>query len=374
MQKKILIRAYVNINLGDDIFIKMLCDRYPEHQFYLMGSKINTQPFKDLDNLTIIKPIRYVDTLLYRLKLNVGINQTIQHYVSKKCDAVIHIGGSIFIEPENSWHRKINNYKKSVENSKNFFVLGSNFGPYTDPNFFLEYQEIFSEIDDICFRDEYSYNKFSNLSNTRLAPDIVFALESSNVEEFSQNEEEYIVISVIDLSWRDKLKEYTELYEKSIIDIAKRMISEGKKVVLMSFCASEGDEEAITRILEKFPSGDIESYFYNGNITEALSILKSSDGVIATRFHSLILGWVFNKPVFTFVYSNKTLNLLNDIEFEGYHLSIKDISVIDIDQVINQLIEEKHPDIKQERTDAEKHFMKTDEFLGRNTQYIETRS
>lgn len=363
MTKRILIRAYVNINLGDDLFINMLCKRYPGHQFYLMGSAKSTYPFKDLENLKIIKPIRYIDTFFDRLKLNIRVNQIIQNYVSKKCDAVIHIGGSVFIQDKDSWQTKVNSYRRLVNNSKHFFVLGSNFGPYTDDKFLLKYREIFSAMDDISFRDKSSYNKFSSLKNVRLAPDIVFALDSSSIEEFTQNKEEYIVISVIDLSWRNGLKDYTKLYEKSILDISNRLINEGKSVLLMSFCAAEGDEEAINRILGKFPSKKIQSYFYNGNISEALSIIKSSAGVVATRFHSLILGWVFNKSVFTFEYSKKTLNLLNDLKFEGYHLSIKDLVDIDIERVVEQLIQKEPPNIMKEKKNAENHFLKTDQFL-----------
>ena len=131
----------------------------------------------------------------------------------------------------------------------------------------------------------------------------------------------------------------------------------------MSFCKSEGDEYAIQRIMEKCPSEHIISYFYNGNISESLSVLKHSEGIIATRFHSLILGWIFNKTVFPFEYSNKTENLLKDINYDGYHLPINDIASIQIDSVINQLIEKKSQNILKEPKEAEKHFLKTDLFL-----------
>src|SRR5699024_8682160 len=109
-------------------------------------------------------------------------------------------------------------------------------------------------------------------------------------------------------SWRNNLKEFHEKYETSILEISKKLIKKGFKVVLMSFCQKEGDEEAITRIKNKVTNENITSYLYRGDLEEALSVLKSSKSVIATRFHSLILGLLFKKPVFPFIYSGKTRN------------------------------------------------------------------
>lgn len=274
MSKKILIKAYTNLNLGDDLFIKILCDRYPKHQFYLIGLKAKEEPFKDIKNLTYIYSVRYIDRILNELNINLRINESIELYYAKKFDFVIHIGGSLYIESQHySWVRQINHYESLVNDSNNFITIGCNFGPYESEWFPVRMHEVFKKMDDICFRDEYSYNLYADLVNTRLAPDIVFSLNDSYIEEIEAFlADEYIVISVIDLTWREGLKKYTDLYEESIVNISKRLISLGKKVVLMSFCKSEGDEYAIQRIMEKCPSEHIISYFYNGNISESLSV------------------------------------------------------------------------------------------------------
>lgn len=77
----------------------------------------------------------------------------------------------------------------------------------------------------------------------------------------------------------------------------------------------------------------------------------------------MILGWVFNKPVFPFEYSSKTSNLLKDLGYDGYHLSLKDIINLDVERVVEQLIQKNPPNIKKEQKEAENHFLKTDEFL-----------
>src|SRR5699024_1160694 len=37
--KKVMVYAYSQFNLGDDLFIKILCERYPETQFVLYAPK-----------------------------------------------------------------------------------------------------------------------------------------------------------------------------------------------------------------------------------------------------------------------------------------------------------------------------------------------
>lgn len=361
MGKKILIKAYTNTNLGDDLFVKMLCDRYPHHNFYIICKKSDARPFRNIKNLSIINPIPYIDSILSKMKFNKRVYNLLELNISKIMDAVIHIGGSLYIESNNSWSNYINHYKKLVTRSNAFFVLGCNFGPYESEWFPQKFKEIYMETQDVCFRDLNSYNEFSDLENVRLAPDIVFSLNENLVKLV--NSGNYIIISVIDLSNRLELKGYQASYEQSIINISKKLISMNKKVVLMSFCGSEGDEKAIRRIKKKYTHNDLSYYFYKGNINESLSIIKSSDSVIATRFHSLILAWLFGKPAFPYVYSNKTLNLIGDVNFQGYFLPIMDIETIDIDRVVNQLTQENTQDISKEKITANNHFIKTDFFL-----------
>lgn len=358
--KKNLIRAYSAINLGDDLFIKILCDRYPDHQFYIISSKLNSTPFLKIPNLTVIYRPRYIDGILAKLQINFKIENLLSKYYAKKLDSVIHIGGSIFME-HGDWESRAEVYESIVEISKKFIIMGSNFGPFNNPRFLNKYSSIFEEVDALSFRDEYSYELFPQLTNTRLAPDIVFSLPENDVNQIER--EKYMVVSVLDLSWRTGLSEYQQKYEQAIIDISKRLNNQGINVVLMSFCEAEGDEQAINRILEDYKNDRINAYYYRGDLDESLTVIKSSIGVIATRFHSMILGWVFNKPVFPFIYSKKTSNVLNDSKDPGYSLPISEIDRIDYDKVIEQLTNKEAQDISIEKEEALKHFFETDKFL-----------
>ena len=136
------------------------------------------------------------------------------------------------------------------------------------------------------------------------------------------------------------------------------------EVVLMSFCKGEGDEDVIDRILEKTNSDKIKSYYYNGNIDEALAEIASSEIVVGTRFHSIILGLVFNKKILPIIYSSKTKNMLNDLKFKGKMLEINDIDKIN-DENIDSYVSNKL-NIDKQRKMAEKHFEKLDELIKEN--------
>src|SRR5699024_11469484 len=105
-----------------------------------------------------------------------------------------------------------------------------------------------------------------------------------------------LVISVIKPSYRECLNGYDESYYKKIKDITIYYINKGYTVTLMAFCVKEGDKEAIDEILKLIPNNllkHVNSFLYQYNITEALNIIASSTLIVATRFHAMILGWVY---------------------------------------------------------------------------------
>ena len=51
MKKKVKLRAYAAANLGDDLFIELICKRYPDDTFFLCGSKKFRKIYKKIPNL-----------------------------------------------------------------------------------------------------------------------------------------------------------------------------------------------------------------------------------------------------------------------------------------------------------------------------------
>lgn len=82
-----------------------------------------------------------------------------------------------------------------MEKAKEYYVLGSNFGPYNNKEYYNYYKNVFEKANDVCFSDKNSYEKFKDLKNVRWAPDIVFTLDTSNIS-IKNNKKVYLLLIV----------------------------------------------------------------------------------------------------------------------------------------------------------------------------------
>jgi colanic acid/amylovoran biosynthesis protein len=92
-------------------------------------------------------------------------------------------------------------------------------------------------------------------------------------------------------------------------------------------------------------------------MTEAIA---QSEFVVATRFHATILALAAGRPVLPVVYSDKTLHVLEDLGFDG--------GVIDLrkDEDYTAFDKPGYFDVEQQKKNAQKHFEKLDQVLGKN--------
>lgn len=246
---------------------------------------------------------------------------------------------------------------------KKVFIIGANFGPFDDDTFIERYREIFPLYDDICFRDNYSYNIYKDLDNVRLAPDAVFTLDTN----LFVRKDKIVGFSLIDIEKRDGLKEFYHNYNDKMIQLIKMYLELGYKIKLFSFCEYEGDLKISHCIAgnELFKKNQIKVVNYDGNLIRFLNEFKSCEIIIGTRFHSIILALLFNQSVFPIIYSEKTINTLIDLNMESHNCYIKDIHKLKIKSVLDS---DKYNKLKNRKVlvDAEKQFEKLDLFLGLN--------
>lgn len=357
-----LIKAYTKVNLGDDLFVKILTERYKKEQFTLLIDKRYSKPFRKYKNLKLYE-FNLLESVINSFEARSGrtlVFNKKRDKLLRKIDSFIHIGGSIFIENTN-WRYELEKFKADVENSDNYFIIGANFGPFSSADYLNEYQKAFNSINDICFRDLYSYELFE-AKNVRLAPDVVFSLDIESIG-YDEKYKKTICISVIDLSWRDDLKVFAKDYEDLIIETIMELKKLNYNVLLFSFCKSQGDEKVISRIIKKCHIAKIDKYFYRGNLEEALTILKSSKAIISTRLHAFILSLVFNKPVFPFIYSNKTLNIIKDIEFDGQYLDIRNMGGLSKNDIITQLEGNYFNKLSDVFKESHNQFLELDKYI-----------
>lgn len=320
--KKIFLYAYDRINFGDDLFIHTICNRYPDVKFYLWSKKYNKKTFSEIKNLKVLDQDGKLITMLS--KIHPSLFAKYKAYLELKCDAVVYIGGSIFIEYDN-WEQILNWWDYEALNRK-FYILGANFGPYKTEAYRDNLASILNNVEDICFRDKYSADLFSDVKTVRYAPDILFNYQFPIVESKKQ-----VFISVIDCFSRDtgldklfdKELQYIELLKKYI----NYYVENGYSIKLASFCRIEKDMESIHKIVESLDfsvKDNIEFIDYDGtNVTKLITAIAESEFVIASRFHAAVLGFAANKPVLPVVYSDKTVNILKDLAFNGKYIDIR---------------------------------------------------
>lgn len=109
------------------------------------------------------------------------------------------------------------------------------------------------------------------------------------------------------------------------------------EVDLISFCDKEGDDKGIRKILtclsDEHHKCSIGVYRYNGDIEKILGLFARAEYIVASRFHAMIIGMLYGKPIFPICYGAKMIHYLEDIGFTGKigkPNSLKDITVEDV--------------------------------------------
>lgn len=335
--KNVLVYFYAFRNLGDDLFIKILLDRYPNFHFKIIAPFSYEKLFRNYKNLSIISPkFSIVSRVIFKLLfyLNKKLADTYLYNIKKKqyrknlkeVDALIYVGGSLFIQRGSKLNSRDYLFKFLAEEIKvPRLILGTNFGPFTTEEYLTLYTKVFKQFDDICFREKFSKELFQSVNNTRCEYDIVFQMDVDNRSELKIKNS--YGFSVIDLEKRESLHSYDDRYLNLISESIREIIDNGGVVYLFSFCRLEGDEKMIAKILNSLSEQykeSIKTILYEDDIESFLSIYKKMEYMFCTRFHSLILSILFNQKFLPVIYSNKILNVLNDLGFQGDILHIDD--------------------------------------------------
>jgi len=206
-----------------------------------------------------------------------------------------------------------------------FFYISSNFGPYNTQEYFDLVKEVFSNSTDMCFRETYSYNLFKDVATVRYAPDVGFNYKPKQVEKIKDS----VGISVIGLEQKPNLSQcegdYQEFLKTNIIELVKQ----NKQIFLFPYCEYEGDMDGVKKLInsieEKYRNS-VKVVHYSNSIEEYIDLYQSMEYAICTRFHAMILSSVFGHKFFTISYSDKMLNVINDLQLTKDYIDIKDIN------------------------------------------------
>lgn len=335
--KKIFVLAYSKINVGDDLFVEILTKRYPNVMFYSRAID------KGSDIYIKNKNIEFLDK---------NLEQLLQDDLSD-FSAIVYIGGSIFMEKAGGIER-IEKLNKLILKCKNnnipFFYISCNFGPYNTEEYKNSVENMLQNTTDTCFRDVPSYNQFKHVKTVRYSPDVVFSYERKNNTKINS-----IGISVINFKFRENQKQYEIQYYNMLINSIIDFIKQGKEVFLFSFCKYEGDEETIDYIINKMPKeykDKINKVSYNGNLDEFLELFSKMEYMICSRFHAMILAYVFQQKKYVLSYSKKIDNVIEDLKIcnnffhieqvhEKNNISLEDFEYVEFNKNIKYMAEKQ---------------------------------
>lgn len=373
--KRLFVQAYTNDNLGDDLFLHILFERYKNVQFRLMTSRIckqfqqypNVEFSKQPSSILILRIFSKLLKLFFSTEKSIMIwEKAWKKYLArqnKECDAYLYIGGSIFMQHSGGFRFADSLNYWVAETFRDKFVLGANFGPYLEDAYVSFYQKkVFPSYLDVCFRDKYSYSLFQNIPNVRYCQDIVFQLKMNIDRKVLKKS---IGFSVMDFSHREDIDEkINSLYVRKMLETIEWYYKLGYDIYLFSFCKNEGDEKAIERIISSLPS-DVKCFacLYNGDIDTFLSTYSSIETMVTLRFHSLILSVLYGQKIYPLIYSNKTLNVLKDgLQYSGPYKLLGDLNSWNPRNLLQEAVV-----VDYERGEfalsAERQFMMLDEFL-----------
>lgn len=361
--------AYLTHNVGDDLMVEILLNRYPDVKFFgaipYQEKTVEMEKSNYFDETDISRKFGRLNHLvnlitLYRKK-NIFMKFIYEILEKNFCCGII-IGGSIYRQSldEDIQCRMEAEYKKRVH-KKPFYVIGANFGPYKDQEFYDAFVEYFKGCENVSFRDRKSYELFSSIQQVQWAPDIVFNIPVGEIDD-----KMYTLISVIKVDDRPGLCEYKEDYINKIIEICEEAIKRSTKPVLVSFCGSEGDEEAISEILSRMSEQakrQTESYLYQGDTSAILQLFRNAHMIIATRFHSMILAMRFHKPLYTISYDLKTNNVLDDTLSTAW-CEFKELRKITVDEIFEKA--STPVEVADYIADAQRQFYALDKLLKKN--------
>lgn len=372
--KKFYVEGYWKGNLGDDLFLKILCERYPECNFTIIADFKYRETY-NFENIEFISEKKDMFTKINN-KLRSYTNQLKAPVKNLKFDSYngfIELGGSLFMLPKNG---KLSDYnykqrQKFIQKFKSGFIIGSNFGPFSSQYQLRKYFDLFKKYNGIVFRDSFSYSLFNNLKNIDWAPDVVFGLSESIKDSHKEDTPAYIVISVIDINRKLEKDTYSstleiEYYNKLIEFINNAVLNE-KNVILFSFCEFENDYNVCLEIFNRLNEKQKKyvTVYNHKNIDNSLKIISNAERIIASRFHAMILGWVYEIPTMVISYSKKIENVINDSwpeqKFQDIH-QVKELNIKDI------FMAEKIPQhiVNEYKMDSRRHFEFLNEYIENN--------
>ena len=351
----IFLTGYCHENLGDDLLIYILTQRYPQHTFHMLVHSDHAHAYDHMPNVKVHrqpKLLRGVDKVLS--KISPKLSFTYLYGLTKELSVLV--GGSMFQELAGD-RSDLKRLALMPANHNKFYVLGINYGPEKTQAYYEACRKYLSCATDVCFREQTSYDRFSDLPNTRVGNDMVFAIRQ--LCPAPEEKKNTCIICPIQKDLGPHYGDYLAFLKEQVLD----QVAQGRQVILASFCRFEGDEAAVeelARMCKPEVGEKLQTLYYDGNnYVDICRSIASAAYVVATRFHSMVLALAYGVPVTVISYSNKTRQLLKDMGKDDCDIQ---------PHMLSQFLGKQPPQITGIDPDyweaeAEKHFQELDKIL-----------
>lgn len=375
--KKIALFFYSCSNLGDDLFVKVFGEHFPDCKIRLIANP-RCVPNHLTDNMKL-HPHSFTNLLFGKIqsvfgetssagKLAKRCNDVCFRLAARMSDAYVYVGGSVFMEhakgiPAIDFSTSDGpefGIESTLQKCGNSFVVGANLGPVYSDTYWQKIRGVLESYTHVCLRDWASYSRVQELPHVQYAPDVLFLVPEPQVFSKAEN----VVISVVDMSRHTADEAVISAYYRLIADAIMAFSERKIPVTMVSFCEWEGDAKAIDRALSMVPEGmEVSRLCYREDMQQILDAIAGATYVIASRFHSMILGVSFGKPVYPIAYNCKTEHYLQDLNFSGRYANLENLLSVTVEDVLYNYDNRIIADCTEHKKHAKNQFRALRQFL-----------
>ncbi|MCP9236779.1 polysaccharide pyruvyl transferase family protein [Lewinella sp. JB7] len=345
-----------------------ITSRKPEGSSYLFGEPLESDILYDLNNLSgsglrrlkgkVFRNIRY-DYLYYSVSNSVfrhifGIPRSYRAGIEflKQFDAVIHVGGSFFIDlygkNQYEWLMVARYVDVPV------YLVGHSLGPFETkgPNRMASF--LFPGVKKIYLRElaskPYLDTLKGRLDNVEVGADTAWLLPESTPSGIADAEMIHIKDPIIAITVRNlapfdvRLGVSQEDYEGLMVTLVNEYNHRGYHVVCLSMCTGldgyvKDDRIVGYRIQQRLDDSDrMTVLMHEYNDTELGYILQRCKLLIGTRLHSVILSLRYRTPAIAIYYEHKSLGVLEKLGLGEWSFYINDIQGKGIRETIDYIL------------------------------------
>lgn len=347
---RILLDAYFDNNFGDDLFVNILLERYPDDLFYVFWDK--EQP-------------RVLARALKQPNL-VVMPGACGMVTSMPFDGYVMIGGDVL--PDGiDYSRRISWMRHVKENGGFVAMLGFSLYESYGEKTRADLAAMAKLADTIVIRDKRSAERFKMLVPDA---DVTEATDMAFVGAYSAGKKEKEILGIAPRRKLYSTDEEHNAFCRAMASIADGWLCGDKERTVRFLALSTGeydDRETAKDIIAMMSLRNrTEVVAHTDGINAFLDKVCECSAMLPTRFHALVFALVYNIPFVPIPYEVKLTQVLDEIGYSGVRIPYgKDIPGNMIQQAIGELDQDQvdHTMLKKYWSKAEKFYADMDRLM-----------